>query len=253
MNRFSHSSKNVDRFEKLQKEMNDHMNLIRQMSDMISEEKMQMEGQMWSRKTKKEELQASCLSASVYSNETHIEATCLVALTALSSKKNDVWYIDSGCSRHMCGNKEWFITFTNTNISGSVTFGDGGQAGIKGKGTVNTPNISNLENVLYVEGLNTNLLSVSQLTDDFEDVWFNKKKCLVLNNKGNCIMGGVRSVDNCYHVLANDLLDVQTCMKTSSIEEIFTLWHRRLGHVNFQDLLELSNQGIVRGMPKTQW
>nr|XP_011459700.1 PREDICTED: uncharacterized protein LOC105350050 [Fragaria vesca subsp. vesca] len=82
----------------------------------------------------------------------------------------------------------------------SVTFGDGGQAGIKGKGTVNTPNIPNLENVLYVEGLNTNLLSV--------------------------------------------------CMRTSSTEEIFDLWHRRLGHVNFQDLLKLSNQGIVRGLPK---
>ena len=61
---------------------------------------------------------------------------------------------------------------------------------------MSTPNIPNLENVLYVEGLNTNLISVSQLTNEYEDMWFNKKRCLVHNNKGSCVMGGIRSVDN---------------------------------------------------------
>lgn len=50
--------------------------------------------------------------------------------------------------------------------------------------------------------------------------------------------------------LANELLDVQACMRTSSIEEMFNLWHRRLGHVHFQDLLKLSTQGTIRGISK---
>ena len=27
------------------------------------------------------------------------------------SRKEDVWFLDSGCSNHMCANKEWFSDF----------------------------------------------------------------------------------------------------------------------------------------------
>ena len=33
------------------------------------------------------------------------------------------WYLDSGCSRHMTGNKRWLIKFEKKN-GGNVTFGD---------------------------------------------------------------------------------------------------------------------------------
>ncbi|XP_061993997.1 uncharacterized protein LOC133711945 [Rosa rugosa] len=104
----------------------------------------------------------------------HIEATCLVALTALADKRRDFWYVDSGCSRHMTGDKTWFTSFEDENTTGSVTFGDGRKANILARGTVNTPGIPNLKNVLFVEGLTANLISVSHLADDYEDVRFNK-------------------------------------------------------------------------------
>ncbi|XP_062014830.1 uncharacterized protein LOC133731483 [Rosa rugosa] len=162
-----------------------------------------------------------------YSGEksTHIEATCLVALTALADKRRDFWYVDSGCSRHMTGDKVWFSSFEDECTTGSVTFGDGSKASILARGTVNTPDIPNLKNVLYVEGLTSNLISVSHLANDYEDVWFNKQRCLVLNHKGEGIMG------------------VRSTKKT------FELWHRRLGHVNYQDMLKLSSKQCVRGMP----
>ncbi|KAM5579724.1 hypothetical protein ABKV19_009482, partial [Rosa sericea] len=122
-------------------------------------------------------------------NSTYIKATCLVALTALADKRRDFWYVDSGCSRHMTGDKTWFSSFEDECTTGSVTFGDGRKASILARGTVNTPGIPNLKNVLYVEGLTTNLISVSHLADDYEDVWFNKQRCLVLNHKGEGIMG----------------------------------------------------------------
>lgn len=54
---------------------------------------------VWTRKeTEESTIPTTCLKSSIYADETHIKATCLVALTALSRKKNDVWY--------MCGNKE---------------------------------------------------------------------------------------------------------------------------------------------------
>ncbi|KAM5574948.1 hypothetical protein ABKV19_014074, partial [Rosa sericea] len=131
----------------------------------------------------------------------------------------------------------------------SVTFGDGRKASILARGTVNTPGIPNLKNVLYVEGLTANLVSVSHLADDYEDVWFNKQRCLVLNHKGEGIMGGKRSFDNCYHIKANELSSAQSCLSVQSTEETFELWHRRLGHVNYQDLLKLASKQCVRGLP----
>ncbi|XP_040375499.1 uncharacterized protein LOC121053110 [Rosa chinensis] len=66
-------------------------------------------------------------------------ATCLVAFTALSSRRSDTWYLDSGCSRHMTSDKNWFSSFYDEVISGSVTFGDGKKAKVVGKGIVTAP------------------------------------------------------------------------------------------------------------------
>ncbi|XP_062028596.1 uncharacterized protein LOC133744517 [Rosa rugosa] len=156
---------------------------------------------------------------------------------------------DSGCSRHMTGDKTWFTSFEDENTTRSVTFGDGRKANILDRGTVNTPGIPNLKNVLFVEGLTANLISVSHLADDYEDVWFNKQRCLVLNQKGESIMGGKRSVDNCYHIQANESSSLQSCLSVKSTEETFEIWHRKMGHVNYQDLLKLSSKQCVRGLP----
>lgn len=179
-----------------------------------------------------------------------IEATCNVALTALSARKEDTWYIDSGCSRHMCGNRHWFSNLNESGVSGAVTFGDGRKASIKGKGSIKSQDLACLNNVLFVEGLSTNLISVSQLADDYEDIWFNKRRCVVFDQDGKIVMGGKRSGDNCYHV-SYDLKSngSQSCFRTSSVEETMELWHKRLGHLNFQDLLQLSTQKLVRGLP----
>ncbi|XP_024177999.1 uncharacterized protein LOC112183918 [Rosa chinensis] len=182
-------------------------------------------------------------------SSSHIEATCLVALTALADKRKDFWYVDSGCSRHMTGDKAWFTLFQDESTTSSVTFGDGRKAKILARGTVNAPGIPNLKNFLYVEGLTANLISVSHLADDYEDVWFNKQRCVVLDKNGENIIGGKRSLDNCYHIQANESLNVQACFSVRSTEETFEIWHRRLGHVNYQDLLKLSTKQCIRGLP----
>ena len=46
--------------------------------------------------------------------------TCLNA----QEEQNDTWYIDSGCSNHMIGNKNFFVTL-DENIKSQITLGDG--------------------------------------------------------------------------------------------------------------------------------
>jgi hypothetical protein len=65
----------------------------------------------------------------------------------------------------MTGDKSKFLKLTKKE-KGSVTFGDNVSAKILGKGTVTLGNKKNkVENVLLVENMKPNLLSVSQTCD----------------------------------------------------------------------------------------
>lgn len=62
-----------------------------------------------------------------------------------------------------------------------VTFGDGVKGRIKGIGKLVYLGLPSLENVMLVEGLTANLISISQLCDKGLKVRFNKSKCVISN------------------------------------------------------------------------
>ncbi|XP_073121806.1 uncharacterized protein [Henckelia pumila] len=110
------------------------------------------------------------------------------------------------------GLKDHLTDYLEQN-GGRVTYGGGAKGRIVGKGTLNVEGFPKLHNVLHVEGLNANLISIS-----------------------------TRSVDNCYQ-----LCEELAC-RHSKIDE-FSLWHQKLGHVNFKTLKNLSKYEAVRGLP----
>ena len=79
---------------------------------------------------------------------------------ALKAKSSSEWYLDSGFSRHMTGNKSSFTPLENYN-GGTITFRDGSLVQVKGKGSITIPSCPKLEGVLYIEGLKANLLRIS--------------------------------------------------------------------------------------------
>ncbi|XP_074351403.1 uncharacterized protein LOC141690510 [Apium graveolens] len=83
-----------------------------------------------------------------------------VCLTA----KQDLWYLDSGCSRHMNGNKSLFNNIKKVT-AGSVTFGDSSKGIIIGIGDIGNEHFK-ISDVQLVTGLKYNLLSISQLCDN---------------------------------------------------------------------------------------
>ncbi|KAM2537704.1 hypothetical protein TB2_023225 [Malus domestica] len=199
--------------------------------------------QVWRRK----ETQI-CLLDEVSPSSEEDNLTCLVAFTALSSCQSDTWYLDSGCSRHMTGDKRWFTTFTEECKNGAVTFGDGKRARIVGKGEIKTLGIPCLKNVMLVDGLKANLISISQICDDDDaEVLFNKLKCSVKVAKEVDSFEGKRSKDNCYCVNANELHVPDICNKAT--DDVLDLWHKRLDHMNCKDLIKLSKKEYVRGLP----
>lgn len=63
---------------------------------------------------------------------------------------------------------------------GSVKFGGNQKGKIVGSGTISNGNLPSISNVLFVEGVTHNLLSISQLSDSGYDIIFNQKSCRAL-------------------------------------------------------------------------
>jgi hypothetical protein len=169
---------------------------------------------------------------------------CMVVHTALKARNTHMWYLDSGCSRHMSGDKSLFTRLEKYD-GGYVTFGDGSKSKVVGKGSVQAPGICTLENVLFVDGLKANLISISQMCDSHHEVIFSKDDCFISDISGSIVMHGTRTSDNCYGIVPSDSL---TC-HTIKLDEI-DLWHQRLGHINYKDLSTLANKELIRGVPK---
>jgi hypothetical protein len=76
------------------------------------------------------------------------------------------WVLDSGCSQHMTGVSKMFNTI-KPNDSGidSITFGNNKKGDVIGLGRIAISNDHSISNVLLVEKLNFNLLSMAQLCD----------------------------------------------------------------------------------------
>jgi len=107
------------------------------------------------------------------------------------------WYFDSGCSKHMTGNQDFFEKLEFIK-GGRVTFGDGGQGKIRGVGELEKTVLPRLINVFYGDDLKANIISVSQLCDEGLEVIFNDKECRAVDTEGKVVLCGVRSGNNCY-------------------------------------------------------
>ena len=102
-----------------------------------------------------------------------------------------MWILDSGCSRHMTGEKS-LLTGVVEKAGPIVTFGDDSKVFSKGYGNLKIGNII-IENISLVEGLKHNLLSVSQFCDKGYNVNFRPERCLITHMKDEKLaLQGVR-------------------------------------------------------------
>jgi hypothetical protein len=92
----------------------------------------------------------------------------------------DKWLIDSGCSRHMTGDKKWFSSLTPLSHKEYVTFGDDKKGKVLDTDVIKVNDFFTLNDVTPVERLRYNLLSVSQLVDADLNVLFQKSNSRVL-------------------------------------------------------------------------
>ena len=169
---------------------------------------------------------------------------CFMMKSAFKVMDTCLWYLDNGCSRHMAGDQSLFKVFESKK-GGNVTFGDGSKSQIKGKGIISLPGLSDIANVLYVEGLRVNQLSISQICDQDFMVLFSKGKCLVMDESGKKLISGVRILDNCYGLV----LDVDIACNSIRLPNE-DLWHHQMGHASYKHLSIVSKHESPFEIPK---
>ncbi|KAH6786076.1 hypothetical protein C2S51_038531 [Perilla frutescens var. frutescens] len=166
----------------------------------------------------------------------------------LSMKKTkDIWYRDSGCSKHMTGDREDLDGYEE--IKGPlVTFGDNFKIRTIGEGFVVKGKVV-VNGVSHVDRLKHKLLSISQLCDNGYSVDFTKNSCNIRGKSTRVILlTGIRK-GNMY------IVDWSTgysedCFLSKGSTEASWLWHRRLNHLNFKTINYLAKKELVEGLPK---
>jgi hypothetical protein len=93
----------------------------------------------------------------------YINEECTLALQPQHKKHG--WYVESICSKNMKGDNDMFLTLKKER-DGSVSFGNDNSTRIIGRGTFKIGSKdAKEENVLLVEDMKHNILSVSQMCD----------------------------------------------------------------------------------------
>ncbi|KAJ9535340.1 hypothetical protein OSB04_un001549 [Centaurea solstitialis] len=183
---------------------------------------------------------ASCTDTSVKADTDSTSPT-----DTSGSIDKGIWYLDSGCSRHMTGSKSVLSNYREER-GPAVTFGGNGKGQTRGYGTL-TNGVTTFKRVAYVESLMHNLLSISQLCDKNHKVSFSKKKCKVKNKRKEVILTGVRHAD-IYIINMNTSTD-NFCFVSRASSDTNWLWHKRLSHLNFKTLNQLCINNLVIGLP----
>ncbi|GJZ75906.1 retrovirus-related pol polyprotein from transposon TNT 1-94 [Tanacetum coccineum] len=130
----------------------------------------------------------------------------------------DEWIKDSGCSKHMTGNKSLFSTYKAYDRE-------------------------------HVDNLAFNLLNVGQICDNKCQVLFTEEDSEIIKD-GKVIGNGIRKNGLYIMKLGNKSQD-KLCLAT--IVDSSTLWHRRLGHANMRLIQSLSSKELVRNLPKLKY
>ncbi|GJV79705.1 hypothetical protein Tco_1515575 [Tanacetum coccineum] len=151
-----------------------------------------------------------------------------IAVGSTSKAKHKVvqivlWIVDSGCSKHMTGDRSLLRNFIEKFI-GIVRFRNDNFAAITGYGDYIQGNIT-ICHLYYVEDLGHNLFSVGQFFDGDLEVAFRSKTSYVQNLEGDDLLTGGRE-SNLYTISISDMAaSSPVCSMSKATSTKSWLWH----------------------------
>nr|GEW47453.1 putative ribonuclease H-like domain-containing protein [Tanacetum cinerariifolium] len=184
-----------------------------------------------------------------------VSKTKIATVTPLSAKNKIVqivlWIVDSGCSKYMTGDRSLLKNFVE-KFMGTVRFGNDHFAAITGYGDYVQGNIP-VCHVYYIEGVGHNLLRVEQFCNGDLEVAFCSKTCYMRNLEGDDLLIGDHE-SNLYTISIFDMAaSSPVCLISKATSTKSWLWHRRLSHLNFITISDLTKHNLVDGLPNFKY
>ena len=164
----------------------------------------------------------------------------------MSAVDSDVWYFDSGATKHITSQCSFFTSLEPAPTRNTVTCANNSSYPVMGVGKIilTTAHGSSftLSDALFVPGIKKNLLSVSALAKIGLVVKFVDDRCTIhdMSNGDVIIASGIlchglyKLID--YERSGNDSACV---VHNSQAVSDAKLWHARFGHLNFASLLRM--------------
>ncbi|GMF25738.1 unnamed protein product [Phytophthora fragariaefolia] len=166
---------------------------------------------------------------------------------AVGKSRSAGWLIDSGATAHMTPHRNDLFEYKDLDSNIEVTIADGKKIRVVGTGSVRLTGIGGkrikMIDVLYIPGLDRQLLSVSRLAERGMSVEFQKKSCTIWN-KSNAIASG-KKVGKAYVLDCEK--DLAHYVEYAGVDSEWELWHARTGHLNKDALAK--TQRATTGMP----
>ncbi|CAL9004184.1 unnamed protein product, partial [Prunus brigantina] len=171
------------------------------------------------------------------------------------ARREDAWFLDSGCSNHMCGDRTMFNEL-DENFRHSVKLGNNTKLDVTGKGSVklllNGVNHVVTE-VYYIPELRNNLLSIGQLQERGLAILIKGGMCKIFHPEKGLIIQTNMCANRMFILLPQSQAPSQVqsdqCFHTRT-QDLSHLWHRRYGHLSYKGLRTLLYKNMVRGLPQ---
>ena len=159
------------------------------------------------------------------------------------------WWIDTGATRHICGDKNLFSEYKHMDDGEKLYMGNSSASNVEGKGNVllkfTSRKVVTLTDVSHVPKIRKNLVSGPILSKKgfklvFEHDSFILTKAGMYVGKGYLTEGLFK-----LNVLVTNTMNNN---KNTSIYIVdsFVLWHARLGHVNNRSIYRMVNLNLLQ-------
>ncbi|RDX79473.1 putative mitochondrial protein, partial [Mucuna pruriens] len=155
------------------------------------------------------------------------EMSLLMVCHMKEETQQNMWYLDTGCNNHMCGNKMMFSDLDET-FCNTIKFGDNSTVSILGKGT-------------------TNLLSVGQLQEKGYEISIKDGVCHIRDANLGLIARIKMTTNRMFPLYLHNTS--HSCLSTKLKDDTW-LWHFRYGHLNFSGLKTLWQKNMVTRIPQ---
>jgi hypothetical protein len=155
--------------------------------------------------------------------------------------------LDSGCTNHMTREKDMFHSLQLTQETQEIVFGDSGKSEVIGVGNIPISDHQSLSNVLLVDSLSYNLMSVSQLCGIGYNCLFTDVDVKILIREDSSVAFTSRLKGKLYLIdFTTSRVTPETCLVAKSDKG--WLWHRRLAHVGMRNLAKLQKDNHIIGL-----